>query len=129
MLEKGPASLPNSGSPAINIISIGQALLVAEHLSFRQAAGALGVRQSAVSRRIRSLEDILGVSLFERHHGGVRLTVAGARFLDLAHFALLQLDQAVQAAGAAGRGESGHAPAIARSRRARMAVRMKDWSL
>jgi len=65
------------------------------------------VRQSAVSRRIRSLEDALGVSLFERYHGGVRITGAGARFFDRARFALLQLDHAAKTAGAAGRGENG----------------------
>jgi DNA-binding transcriptional LysR family regulator len=108
MLEKRPAFLSNLGSAGIDVISITQALLVAEHLSFRQAAGVLGVRQSAVSRRVRSLEDTLGVSLFERYHGGVRLTAAGARFLERAHSALLQLDQAMETAGAAGRGENGH---------------------
>jgi DNA-binding transcriptional LysR family regulator len=41
--------------------------LVQEYLSFRRAAKALGVRQSAVGRRVRALEDELGVSLFERH--------------------------------------------------------------
>src|SRR5262249_7804803 len=55
--------------------SITQGLLVAECLSFRRTATLLGVRQSAVSRR--SLEDALGVSLFERYHDGVRITVAG----------------------------------------------------
>jgi predicted transcriptional regulator len=39
----------------INIDSIAQALLVAEHLSFSRAAQVLGVRQSAVSRRVRAL--------------------------------------------------------------------------
>ncbi|MBY6244194.1 LysR family transcriptional regulator, partial [Methylosinus sp. Sm6] len=34
----------------------------------------LGVRQSAVSRRILTLENELGVSLFERHSNDVRLT-------------------------------------------------------
>lgn len=47
----------------VNLGSIAQALLVAEHLSFRRAAQVLGVRQSAVSRRVRALEDMLGVSL------------------------------------------------------------------
>ncbi len=61
---------PSSGPPdpsAINPISIKQALAVAEHLSFRAAARALGVRHSAVSRRVRALEEKLGVTLFERH--------------------------------------------------------------
>jgi DNA-binding transcriptional LysR family regulator len=107
MREKAVASAGDAGLPAINLISIAQALLVAEHLSIRRAAGVLGVRQSAVSRRIRSLEDALGVSLFERYHGGVRITGAGARFFDRARFALLQLDHAAKTAGAAGRGENG----------------------
>jgi DNA-binding transcriptional LysR family regulator len=60
-----------------------------------------------VSRRVRALEDELGVSLFERHHTGVRVTNAGARFLQEAREALLQLDHAVKAAGAAGSGALG----------------------
>ena len=39
----------------INLVSVSQALLVAEHLSFSRAAQVLGVRQSAVSRRVRAL--------------------------------------------------------------------------
>lgn len=91
----------------IDFVSIAQALLVAEQLSFRRAADVLGIRQSAVSRRIQALEDSLGVSIFERHHGGVRLTTAGMRFLAVARSALTQLDIAAQVAGAAGRGENG----------------------
>ena len=66
----------------IDLVSVTQALLVAEHLSFSRAAQVLGVRQSAVSRRVRALEDKLGVSLFERDfdrrpaHGG-RAPVSG----------------------------------------------------
>jgi DNA-binding transcriptional LysR family regulator len=67
----------------------------------------LGIQQSVVSRRIRSLEEALGVSLFERHSGGVRVTAAGAKFFDLARYALLHLDHAIKTAGAAGRGEKG----------------------
>jgi DNA-binding transcriptional LysR family regulator len=75
----------------INLDSIAQALLVAEHLSFSRAAQVLGVRQSAVSRRVRALEDMLGVSLFERDSTGVRLTDAGRRFLDKSRPALAEL--------------------------------------
>jgi len=94
--------------PGIELISIAHALMVADHLSFRQVAGVLGVRQSVVSRRIRALEDLLGVSLFERYHGGVRVTPAGANFMERARQALSQLDDAVKSASAAGRGENGH---------------------
>ena len=94
-------------SSALTLISVTQALLVGEYLSFRRVAGVLGVRQSAVSRRVQELEDELGVSLFERHHAGVRITNAGVRFLQEARAALLQLDHAVKTATAAGRGQVG----------------------
>lgn len=94
-------------SPSVDLASITQTLLVADHLSFRRAAAVLGCRQSVVSRRVRALEDSLGVSLFERHHAGVRLTAAGARFVEQVSSALLQLDCALKTAGAAGRGASG----------------------
>jgi DNA-binding transcriptional LysR family regulator len=93
--------------PTLALMSVIQALLVGEYLSFRRAATVLGVRQSAVSRRVRELEDELGVSLFERHHAGVRVTNAGARFLQEAPTALVQLDYAVKTAAAAGSGTVG----------------------
>ena len=95
-------------SVAIDLVSIRQALAVADCLSFRRAGAVLGVEQSTVSRRIRTLEDFLGVSLFERHRAGVRVTEAGHRFFDQTRGALLQLDNAVKAAGMAGRGAMGH---------------------
>jgi DNA-binding transcriptional LysR family regulator len=91
----------------INLVSISQALLVAEHLSFSRAAQVLGVRQSAVSRLVRALEDMLGVSLFERASSGVRLTAAGRRFLERSRPALAEIDHAVKAAASAGRGAEG----------------------
>jgi DNA-binding transcriptional LysR family regulator len=94
-------------SPALKLVSVTQALLVGEYLSFRRVASVLGVRQSAVSRRVRELEDELGVSLFERHQTGVRVTNAGVRFLQEAREALLQLDNAVKTATAAGSGTIG----------------------
>src|SRR5713226_3029646 len=94
-------------SQAVDLVSISQALVVADYLSFRRAASVLGIRPSAVSRRVRSLEDLLGVSLFERQHTGVRVTSAGARFFLEAREVLGQLDHAVRAAGTAGRGAVG----------------------
>jgi DNA-binding transcriptional LysR family regulator len=91
----------------IDLVSVRQALLVAEHLSFSRAAHVLGVRQSAVSRRVRALEDTLGVSLFERDSTGVRLTEAGRRFLERSRPAIAEIDHAVKAAAAAGRGAEG----------------------
>lgn len=81
--------------------------MVAEHLSFSRAAQVLGVRQSAVSRRVRALEDKLGVSLFERDSTGVRITEAGRRFLERTRPALAEIDDAMKAAASAGRGAEG----------------------
>ncbi len=87
--------------------SIAQTLLVAEHSSFRRAAGVLGVCPSVLSRRVRSLEDAIGVSLFERRSTGVRVTTAGRRFLNTGRSALAELGAAVRTAGSAGRGAEG----------------------
>jgi len=88
-------------------VAVAQALVVAEYMSFRGAARTLGIRQSAVSRRVRALEDELGVSIFERHRRGVTVTNAGARFLRQARDALVHLDQAAKIAGEAGEGAAG----------------------
>lgn len=80
---------------------------IAEAHGFRRAAEHLGIEQSALSRRIRNMEERLGTSLFERHRGGVRLTVAGQHFLDDVRIVLSQLDGALRAVKAAGRGGNG----------------------
>jgi DNA-binding transcriptional LysR family regulator len=49
----------------------------ARHLSFTQAAAELCVTQSAVSRQIKTLEDQLGVALFQRRNRALLLTDAG----------------------------------------------------
>jgi LysR family glycine cleavage system transcriptional activator len=51
----------------------------ARHLSFTRAAAELHVTQAAVSRRVRELEDRLGLPLFRRLHRRVELTPAGTR--------------------------------------------------
>ncbi|MBL4787158.1 MAG: transcriptional regulator GcvA [Cohaesibacteraceae bacterium] len=49
----------------------------ARHRSFTRAASELGVTQSAISRQMRSMEDLLGLRLFERTGHGLVLTEAG----------------------------------------------------
>lgn len=49
----------------------------ARHLSFRRAAGELGVTPTAISHQIRLLEETLGAKLFDRGPREVRLTEAG----------------------------------------------------
>ncbi|TAH68605.1 MAG: LysR family transcriptional regulator [Rhodopseudomonas palustris] len=91
----------------VPLVSLVQALSVAEHLNFRHAASALGVSQSSVSMRIKQLEQDLGIILFERRHRGVRLTEAGQHFLEHVATGIEQLDHAVRTAGAIACGEQG----------------------
>lgn len=49
-------------------------------LNLTRSADALGVTQSAVSRRIALLEAELGLRLFERHRRGMRLTAVGEAY-------------------------------------------------
>ena len=78
-----------------------------EQGSFRKAAVLLHIQESAVSRRIRDLEDRLGASLFHRHPGGVSLTVAGQRFLRRVRIALQQIEVGINDVAAIGRSEDG----------------------
>lgn len=82
-------------------------LAAVEHGSFRKAASSVGVQESTVSRRIRDLEDHLGASLFIRHNGGVRLTVAGQKYVQHARKALRQIGQGAKDVAAIGRSEEG----------------------
>src|SRR3954468_1778073 len=46
----------------------------ARHLSFKQAANELNVTPGAVSQHVKSLEDLLGVKLFQRLHKSLAMT-------------------------------------------------------
>ena len=76
-----PVQWTASGLP-FDLRAVRYVLAASELLSFSKVAYALDARVSTVSRSIRDLEDSLGVSLFQRSTMGVRLTDAGARFLD-----------------------------------------------
>lgn len=54
---------------------------VAHALNFTRAAERLGLTQSALSQRIRKLEEELGAALLVRAPGAVRLTETGTRIL------------------------------------------------
>lgn len=57
----------------------------AEHGSIHEAAKALRVAQSAISRQIQKLEMRYGMALLERHARGIKLTAAGELMLHHAH--------------------------------------------
>jgi DNA-binding transcriptional LysR family regulator len=69
---------------------------VASLKSISRAADKLFLTQSAMSSRISTLEDELGVLLLDRRDKQFKLTVAGARFLVYAH-KLLELQREVKA--------------------------------
>ena len=93
--------------PSLDFRLFQYALASAEHGSFRQAAAALNVQQSTVSRGVRSLEHRVGAELFERCHAGIRPTPAGDRFLEEAVLGFGHLRRAMQKIGALQRGEHG----------------------
>jgi len=69
---------------------------VAEHRSFTKAAARLGIAVPTMSQTIRSLEDRLGVRLFNRTTRSVALTEAGDRLLAEVQPILEGLDHAFE---------------------------------
>jgi DNA-binding transcriptional ArsR family regulator len=78
----------------------------ARHLSFTKAASELFVTQSAVSRQIQSLEEQLGVSLFQRRPKDLVLTEAGETLYRAASEVLRQVREAIERLDAGGRPEA-----------------------
>ena len=99
--------VPTPLGSRIPLASLIQTLAVAEYLNFRHAANALGVSLSSVSARVKTLEEDLGILLFERHARGVRLTEAGRQFVEHVAAGVDQLDHAVKTASMAASGEHG----------------------
>jgi len=80
---------------------------VAEELSFRRAAEKLNISQPPLSQHVKSLEEEMGVQLFQRTRREVRLTPAGQAFLRETRILLDQMRTAVNAAVRAGNDDSG----------------------
>lgn len=82
-------------------------IAVAEELHFSRAAERLCISQPPLSQQIRSLEDELGIKLFERTKRQVQLTEAGKVFLERSYLVVAQLEQAIAVTQQIGRGEVG----------------------
>jgi DNA-binding transcriptional LysR family regulator len=82
-------------------------LTVADLGGFTQAAAALYVAQSALSRQVGQLEDELGFLLFNREPRGVRLTPAGAVYRDRVASIPATLTAAAEEGLQLSRGEAG----------------------
>ena len=66
------------------------------HQSFAKAARELGVTSGAVAHRVRTLEQYLGVKLFERQSHGLALSVRGQAFLVEVQHTLSALDKTTE---------------------------------
>jgi DNA-binding transcriptional LysR family regulator len=78
--------------------------------TFTRAAKSLGINASTISRRVGRFEDKLGLALFERRHGGVRLTSGGKAVLPHIRRALAELDAIRHAGDRNGTGVVGEVP-------------------
>jgi len=70
---------------------------VARHKSFAKAAETLGIGASTLSRRVRLLEQRMGVLLFYRDTRNVDLTPNGAALLERCEFILSESQKAYDA--------------------------------
>ncbi|RYF82841.1 MAG: LysR family transcriptional regulator [Comamonadaceae bacterium] len=77
----------------MNFVWLDDFLALAETGNFSRAAQARHVTQPAFSRRVRALEEWLGVPLFDRSEQPARLTVAGEWFRDVAQEVLARVDR------------------------------------
>jgi len=84
--------------PKIELRHVRYIIAAAESGSFRRAAQDLGVEQSAISRRIRDVEDEIGAQLFRRHPADVDLTEIGKKFLHQASPGAHQIGLALESA-------------------------------
>jgi DNA-binding transcriptional LysR family regulator len=76
-----PVERNKNAVTTVDIVQARTFLEIAATGSFVAAAGRLNVTQTAVSARVRALEESLGQQLFIRNKSGARLTPAGERFL------------------------------------------------
>ena len=87
---------------------------VGRHLSFTAAAQALNVSQSAVSRHVIGLEELLGLQLFERRPQSLTLTKAGSSLLPMVRGSFDRIEQALNDVVRDGGGPAHVAPAFCR---------------
>ena len=69
--------------------------VAARHLSFTEAAAELNLTQSAVSHRIRGLEEELGLNLFNRLTRRLELTAQGRILAQRVDRAIGEIDRGI----------------------------------
>jgi DNA-binding transcriptional LysR family regulator len=94
----GQVMLDDRTIEKIGLAELRAVMLVAELANFRSAADRLGISPSALGSRVRSLETVVGVRLFNRTTRSVALTSAGEEFMARVAGPLAQISEAVEAA-------------------------------
>ncbi|MFM0299001.1 LysR family transcriptional regulator [Paraburkholderia sediminicola] len=93
--------------PGVDLDALRAFVAVAVHGSFHDAAIELSLSASALTRRIKRLEEALDVILFERTTRNVVMTQAGQLFLPRAQSVLRELEASLQLVTEASRRHSG----------------------
>jgi DNA-binding transcriptional LysR family regulator len=91
-MEEAHPVAPNDS--VVNPVRLAVFCAVVEHAGFARAAEALTLTPAAVSMHIGTLDQLCGVSLFDREHRDGRLTEAGHPVYDFA-VGVLQANAAV----------------------------------
>jgi DNA-binding transcriptional LysR family regulator len=91
----------------IELVTLTQTLLAAGQGSFHKAGELLRVPASTISRRVRGLETLIGVKLFDRHRHGIRPTAAGEAFLKSLRRSLDELNIVLVNAATIAQGKTG----------------------
>ena len=76
----------------MNLQQLRTFILIAELGSLSKASDRMRIAQPALSRQMKLMQEEVGVALFDRHHGGMRLTSAGEEMLRRVPGLIRQLD-------------------------------------
>jgi DNA-binding transcriptional LysR family regulator len=79
------------------LLELNAVVALAHHRSFRRAAAEIGLSPSAMSHKIATLEQRMGVRLFNRTTRSVSLSEAGEKFLARVRPALADISSAMEA--------------------------------
>ncbi|MXP29297.1 LysR family transcriptional regulator [Porphyrobacter algicida] len=77
---------------SIEVQQLRFAVMTADAQSFSRAAASFNVKQSTLSRRVRLLEDRLGIKLFDRTTRGAEVTENGKVFIEQARRIVTDID-------------------------------------
>jgi len=91
----------------IDTLGVQAFIAIADHGGFQKATETLHVTQTAVTQRLRNLENFLGVTLVERTTRSVALTRIGRDFLPQARRLLAELSTALTEIRETGRAQRG----------------------